>query len=765
MFLCTLTCILMIHVTFIAMIHVTLVMHAYASPSVAQVSIICLVTPPHHRHNHSLRHLSTEMPVKKKVEKDESTTKEAAASSRGTGDDIVAQVEAQQQLTAENNQPASAKNHVPLWQLNATTAKHAVWEVVVQHAHVEDYEYPWDNSMKKAQAFKCVLVYVHDPKQYCVGEVRKDKTSSKTWLKEAQDQFQNNFKFKMSHVQINTKAPSTYVSTTVKTTVNLKGTQMAKCFAHPTHCTPKPTMSCKECAQYKDTQALDITALIDNVSEPRVVNDRKRARDIVILDGTLKANSSSPGGEAQGQDELVKVKICIFYTIGKQSDGQLGDPEWVTELMDNASKGTPFHFYGIQAKKGSQFETMRHWFSIVPATATDDEKGQQLMAEFDKITKLKDNCNVVVLEKQWSPDGGENLQNVNGQETLCAHLDAMSQRTGIAELDGKATVWQCNWTNLTILPGSHLTEKGDKLWLKVLCQDVSGRVEARMGEKVALELAHLKSKDDFLQALSEGDAPFPTIVSLKLARKLKEIKSESEESNVFVNITVIAATIQDYTMTRTTTIRQVIPVLRTLTSMSSAILPTTRSMLTSSAAYPMQVQYPTQDLDAQPCQKVWILIKASKKSKCTDEPPYTVTTEDVEDVLDQNPAINDASQGVKYTLVTTCSKGARTSLTLTPSHGKSAFAVAVVTATMGNILCAESVEQVSMDEKAALSTAMMQEMMLATELVTHTSTGVAAPWSDATSPLGAAQCRSLGKSPTGPDLDPLEPTVKRPRHS
>ena len=102
---------------------------------------------------------------------------------------------------------------------------------------------------------------------------------------------------------------------------------------------------------------------------------------------------------------------------------------------------------------------------------------------------------------------------------------------------------------------------------------------------------------------------------------------------------------------------------------------------------------------------------------------------------------------------------------MTPSHGKSAFAVAVVTATMGNILCAESVEQVSMDEKAALSTAMMQEMMLASELVTHTSTGVAAPWSDATSPLGAAQCRSLGKSPTGPDLDPLEPTVKRPRHS
>ena len=717
---------------------------------------ICFVILPHHRHNHSPRHLSTEMPVKKKIDKDEASTKASAASSRVTGDDIVAQVQAQQQTTAENNQPVSAKTRTPLWQLNATTANLAEWEVIVQQAHVEEYEYPWQNSMRKSQTFRCVLVYAYDPKQYCVGEVRKDRTSSQSWLKDAQDQFRNNHKFIMSHVQINTKAPSTYVSATVKLTMNLKETKMAKRLADKDGetCTPQPTMTCKECTQYKDTQALDITALIDNVSEPRVVNDRKRARDIVIVDGTLDV-----------KDDLVMLKVCIFYNIGKQSDGQLGDPEWVTELTNNASKGTPFHFYGIQAKKDSQFETMRHWFSIVPATGPGDEKGQQLVTEFDKITQLKDNGNVVVLKKEWTPDGGENLQNVNGQETLCAHLDAMSQRTGVAELDGKATVWQCNWTNLTILPGSHLTEKGDKLWLKVLCQDVSGRVEARMGEKVALELAGLKSKDDFLQALSEGDAPFPTIVSLKLARKLKEIKSESEESNVFVNITVIAATIQDYTMTRTTTIRQVIPVLRTLTSMSSAILPTTRSMLTSSAAYPMQVQYPTQDLDAQPCQKVWILIKASKKSKCTDEPPYTVTTEDVEDVLDQNPAISDASQGVKYTLVTTCSKGARTSLTLTPSHGKSAFAVAVVTATMGNILCAESVEQVSMDEKAALSTAMMQEMMLATELVTHTSNGVAAPWSDTTSPLGAAQCRRLGKSPTGPDLDPLEPTVKRPRHS
>ena len=138
---------------------------------------ICFVILPHHRHNHSPRHLSTEMPVKKKIDKDEASTKASAASSRVTGDDIVAQVQAQQQTTAENNQPVSAKTRTPLWQLNATTAKLAEWEVIVQHAHVEEYECNWDNVPKKGQAFKSVLVYVHDPKQYCVGEVRKDRTS------------------------------------------------------------------------------------------------------------------------------------------------------------------------------------------------------------------------------------------------------------------------------------------------------------------------------------------------------------------------------------------------------------------------------------------------------------------------------------------------------------------------------------------------------------------------------------------------------------
>ena len=87
------------------------------------------------------------------------------------------------------------------------------------------------------------------------------------------------------------------------------------------------------------------------------------------------------------------------------------------------------------------------------------------------------------------------LQNTNGQETLCAHLAVSSKRTGIAALDNTTSVWQVSWVFHTIIPGSHLTTAGDKLWLNIMCQDVSGRVEARMSQKIALEVSGHATKE------------------------------------------------------------------------------------------------------------------------------------------------------------------------------------------------------------------------------------------------------------------------------
>ena len=84
----------------------------------------------------------------------------------------------------------------------------------------------------------------------------------------------------------------------------------------------------------------------------------------------------------------------------------------------------------------------------------------------------------------------------------------MSKRTSLAVLDDKTSVWQANWVFTCLMPGKHFTTAGDKLWVHIMCQDVSVRVEARMGEKIALELSGFANKEEFLQAVSDGDVAF-----------------------------------------------------------------------------------------------------------------------------------------------------------------------------------------------------------------------------------------------------------------
>ena len=141
-----------------------------------------------------------------------------------------------------------------------------------------------------------------------------------------------------------------------------------------------------------------------------------------------------------------------------------------------------------------------------------------------------------------------------------------------------------------------------------------------------------------------------------------------------------------------------------------------------------------------------------------------MTTDDVEDVLDLTQTREETQLSAsppKYKLMTICNKEARTSLTLTFAHGKHVFALAVITSVQENTLLAETVESIQKDEKNSLSTIMMQEMALAVELIKHASSGITTLWTETSSPLGAAQCRNLCKSPSGPPLDPMDATAAK----
>ena len=182
-----------------------------------------------------------------------------------------------------------------------------------------------------------------------------------------------------------------------------------------------------------------------------------------------------------------------------------------------------------------------------------------------------------------------------------------------------------------------------------------------------------------------------------------------------------------------------IGMLRASVTLSSAILPASLALAMPSKLYPLLVQYPVPDLPPQLCAKSWVLMKATKKSKCTEEPPYNVTTNDVEDALEETERETASQDTTKtYNMITMCNKNNRSSLMLTPSHGKHVYALDIITAIHENTLYAENVEALQRDEKDQLAKAIRQEMTLATHLIKHACAGQTAQWDETTSPIASS---------------------------
>jgi len=681
---------------------------------------------------------------------------------------------------ATNADSAGGGEATPLSFLNDATRKFASWEVSVARPRIAEYTYYWEGRQRTGKIFHCTLVSVPDDTQYCSAEVRKTKGIALDVLEKALKEFQAGFRFRMSKVALNSKAKPEYNNAACKIVVDLTNTTMTKILHTGTTITPQPSITCAECLDFNKVQAFDITALVESVSEKRNVNGNRRVRDVYLIDGTLSTTTaakqasgvSPPTEPKQAGDvslptepkELIRPKVQVFYEAKSNGD----DPEFVKALLEAKGHPKPFHFYGLTAQfkdNGYIIETMRGGYFITPATGS---RAEALVRDHQSILAAKENTTVRTLEKKW--EGlDEELIGEPGQETFCAHLADMSKPTGISALDDKPTVWQTNWVFPTLEPGTMLNNKG-RLWLTVTLEDLTGQTTVTMDEKTALSLSGREDADGFLQAVSDGDPVFPSMLSAKIVRRLKTIPQGDESAGVtdaqqevtFVNNHIVEVSRQDTNVSRTDTCLTLIDMLRTSAAMSSAILPASLGMVMPSKLYPLLVQYPIPDVPPQSCKKIWVLIKATKKSTCTDHPPYQVVTDDVEDVLDA--AERDVSlQNVKktYKMITMCSKDNRSTLMLTPSHGKHVHALAVITAVNGNTLYAENVESLQQNEKDDLAKAICQEMTLATRLMQHTFSSKSTKWDETTSPIASSRCRALGRSPTGPELDVLNMSVAK----
>ena len=65
-----------------------------------------------------------------------------------------------------------------------------------------------------------------------------------------------------------------------------------------------------------------------------------------------------------------------------------------------------------------------------------------------------------------------------------------------------------------------------KLWLTVTLEDLTRQTVVTMNEKTALFLSGLDDREDFLQAVNDGDPVFPTMLSANIVRRLKKVAQE-----------------------------------------------------------------------------------------------------------------------------------------------------------------------------------------------------------------------------------------------
>ena len=514
---------------------------------------------------------------------------------------------------------------------------------------------------------------------------------------------------------------------------------------------PQPTMDCADCATLQRFQAFDITALIETVALPRVVSASRFARDVTIYDGSVAQGPGKSAAEPRAEATPVKATLQIFYN--KDATGE-------TDALDAAAGNPqPVSFFGLQAKKtdiGWRCSNSR-WSLIEPATGT---KAQRLQQDHTSIAKQMADSGQTCIDLHQTWDSGardEDLAASEGTETLCGHLADMDRLTGIPTLDDQATIWQVNWAVATVVADDMLRKDGSQLWVKVHLEDVSGSAVVRMGEAVALQLSGFADKEAFIAAVDDGDPVLPTLLTLKIARRVRKVDAAdgANDAHSFVNMTVIQAANQPFDEHRTKSTLGLVPLLRSFASMPSAILPATLSLLTPSKVYPIVVAYDPANLPPHPCRKAWVLVKATKKSKCTEDPPYVVTTDGiVEARLDASPAEKD-SRGEEspaekeYCMKILCNKSNRSAFLLTPKQGKPVYAIAILASVTQDAFFAETVEVLTVDEAVALTKAMKVEMKLAMHLLqTAATTKELAEWTTETTPAKSPVCRKLGRSPT-----------------
>ena len=694
---------------------------------------------------------------------------------------------AQPTTNASAAQPARA--HLSLSLLNkASVRTGGTWDVYISRPFEDKYDYTWQGKDRQGTNLVCTLVDAEDPSQYCQAQFKKTSQNGTAYQK-AVNAFQPGARFVMSNVGFVEGAKAAYVSCPQKTVVDLSKTKMNPCIgASGSAVQPAPTATVAGSVNLESNQFFDVTALIQEVHETRPHDNNRSSFVVNIYDGSL-------------DNDTQKVKIMplrmYFDTTptGSSSAGQPASGESLKALVEEHLRSkTAMSFFcvsGAQDDKGKfSFRSTKNT-SIAKAIGSKAEK-----LNSDAVLHNLQVVDTVAFELQ-EPKAARDWSKEPGKETRCGLLATFARTpTGVPELDHGDTIWQCNWVRVTEpAEGQSIKSNGNvRLWFPLTLCDEAGPIVLYITEQAAVKLANVVDAAEFEHLHSERRLRFPFYATVKILRRpskpsavqpaanetgLAQPTLAAEQDGNNFDCFIVDAAEQD--MREVLSLRSTV-LLPMLSHSVDSVLPAMLGMIRKSEHYAMAVQYITQEVPAElsksaskvlagvtmlrPCSRAVALVLSTKRSKVLDAGASgnkLVT----EDVIDCFPPNGDGAQK-KYSLTAFCTLDTVTDFKLDPPRGaKTQAALINVTGVIdadtasaeqpATSLLVDDVQLLAPAEAEALKP-ILSKMFYFAALAGQTSRKRdREPWSSGENPAQASTCRTLGRSPTGPEVPDYSP--------
>ena len=165
--------------------------------------------------------------------------------------------------TAESCAAAStASAEIRRSMLNRASSTEPTWQVDICNPCENKYGYTWKGKTRQGTNFLCILICASDPRQYCYAQFKKTFQNKRKY-EEALKAYQNGARFKMSKVAFFEDANAAYVSSPLKTMVDLSNTKMELCIgAASSAVQPAPEATIAASTSLASNQFFDVTGFV-----------------------------------------------------------------------------------------------------------------------------------------------------------------------------------------------------------------------------------------------------------------------------------------------------------------------------------------------------------------------------------------------------------------------------------------------------------------------------------------------------------------------